>query len=225
MIVMSKTGFKAYHLYNFLRHIFFPGKKSYIIEDLDKLPRRNQFLKKWNDDIVNKKESLFWEKIEKLFNSYSMYRLFSYYYITDKSFYITDIIEDDFKLFRKYENELNNLKDVIELDFLKISLLSIKNNVPIDNIFKSNKKLPTIFKFYDKDIISFHSLIAFDIRYQLMGNINIDNLNIVEEEKLKKYNIIINKYSKIIGDLYNFDMVEFLRQIKENYYEKNIKKK
>jgi hypothetical protein len=181
--------------------------------DIIKMPlaKREQFLKKWNDEMINRAESLMFLKIDKLYNKDQIIRLFAYYYLEDKNFYITSVIEDEFKLFRKYESELSLIKDVIETDFYKIVYLMRKNNTKFKDILFNENGIPKIFKIYDMKIISVHTLIAIDLLWDIGNKINYESLNVVEEEKLKKYKTIFDKYVPIVYKYYDFNGKEFFK--------------
>jgi len=203
------TGFQSYHIYNVVKYMHFRSKKYDITKMA--LAKKKQFLKKWNDEMINRAESLMFLKLDKLYNKDQIIRLFAYYYLEDKNFYITSIIEDEFKLFRKYESELSLIKDIIETDFYKIEYLRNKNNKERkDILFKKNGIAP-IFKMYDLKMISVHTLIALHLIWNIGNRINYESLNIVEEEKLKKYKIIFDKYIPIVYKYYNFNIKEFFK--------------
>jgi hypothetical protein len=182
------------------------------------LAKKEQFLKKWNDEMINRAESLMFLKLDKLYNKDQIIRLFAYYYLEDKNFYITSVIEDEFNLFRKYESELSLIKDVIEIDFYKIVYLMKKNNRKFKDILFKKKGIAPIFKMYDLKVISIHTLIAVHFVWDIGNKINYESLNIVEEEKLKKYKIIFDKYLPIVYNFYNFNIKEFFRKHSEKHF-------
>jgi len=193
------------------------GSKKYDITEMP-LGRKERFLKKWNEEMINRAESLMFLKLDKLYNKDQIIRLFAYYYLEDKNFYITDVIEDDFKLFRDNELELILLKDVLERDFYTIYYLKNKNERKMIDILFKKKGIPYIFKMYNLKMISIHTLIALHLVWDIGNKINHESLNIVEEEKLKKYKIIFDKYIQIVYKYYNFNVEEFLRTIIKKIY-------
>jgi hypothetical protein len=213
----SPTGFRAYHIYNVVKYVHF-GSKKY---DISKSPlcKRDVFLKKWNDEVRHKGISLLYLKLDKLFNNKELIRLFSYYYLEDKDFYVTAVIEDDLRIFKKYETELELLKEVIESDLLRIFILMKKNNKLLKDILFSKNGMPLILQMYDRKIINVHTLLAFDIVWSIGSKIKVEHLNIVEAEKYKKYRLIFDKYKQIVYKYFNFDMKTFI----EKLYRDNFK--
>lgn len=203
------SGFQSYHIYNTIRHIYFNSKKTYDI--LNKpLPRREVLLKKWNEEMIHRKDSLFFFKLDKLFNKEQLIRLFAYYYLENSDFYIYNIFDDDMKLFRVNESNLLLMKDIIETDILTMIYLCIKNNKKIKQIIFSKSGIPIIFKMYEKKQISVYTIIAFQKVYKIIDRINKKSLNVVTEDRVNKYQKIIDKFSPIVYKYYNFDVREHI---------------
>ena len=80
-------------------------------------------------------------------------------------------------------------------------------------IFISDK-CPIIFKLYERQQISVHSLIAFNLSFDIYNKMNIDSLNIVEKERLKKIDNVLKKYYKLIESYYdNVNWKTFLYEL------------
>jgi len=198
------SGFRSYHIYNVVKYMHFRSKKYDISKN--PLAKTSIFLKKWNDEMVNRPDSLAFYKLDKLYDNKKLIRLFSYYFLRNQNFYVFDIIDDEFQLFKKYERELITLKDTLELDFLRIYHLAVKNKKSMREILFSKKGIPLVFKIFDRKKISVHTLLALHLVWGIGDKINIDNLNIVEEEKYKVYRMIFDKYHNIVYKYFNFDM-------------------
>lgn len=210
----SNSGFEQFWIYCTIKHVYFNSKTYDIMKH--KLPKREKYLKIWNDSRRNKDGLQFYNLQFKHFvpvtkNSYI--RLFAYYYINDQNFHISSIYHDEFKLWKKYEYELNNLQSIVITDFIQILNLSITDNIPIKEYFKVNEGFPITFKLYEQDIISIHSLITFNLAFNIYGNLNVKTLNILDKHRLKTFDMIFNKYYNIILEFYKVesDWKQYLR--------------
>lgn len=204
------TGFNAYHIYNTVKYIYFPGKKYDIIKH--QLPRREVFVKKWNNEVINRKDSLYFLNLEKDYTKEQLIRMMSIYYLDNNKFYVTNIFDDEFYLYKKGESDLNNLDLVIETDLLKLLYITKSNNVPISNIFKYKDKIPFIYTLYEKGIIRLNSLVAFGTVTKINNFDNYKATNIIEEEKIKKYKKIFDKYLPIIyNKISNYDLKTLIK--------------
>jgi len=218
---MSKeTGFQSYHIYNTIKYIHFKSKKY----DITKMPlaKKEQFLKKWNEEMIHRPDSLTFLKLDKLYNKEELIRMFTYYYLEDRNFYVYSLSEDDFKLFKKMEFELSMIKDVLEKDFYLIYYLAMKNNKKLKHMLFSKKGIPTIFKIYDRGLISINTLVALHLAFGIGDRINYKLLNIVEEEKLKKYKLIFDKYIQIVYKYFDFDTKGVFKEHYEKLYYENL---
>jgi hypothetical protein len=194
---MRKTGFKAFWFYNTVTKMHF-GKGKYNVME-QKLPRREVFVKSWNDKYRNRSGHLF-QKIEKYLpeKRYSYIKLFAFYWIKKSNYYVTDIFSDDFKLYKTYEYELNNLEEVVEKDFINILNFCQSKGLKLKQFFFSKRGFPPVLKIYEKEKISVHSLIAFNIAFNIHNRIDTKTLDIIEEEKFKKIEQIWVDYYKIV---------------------------
>ena len=121
---MELTGFNSFWIYNAVKYVHFTSKRVNV---LDKLPKREVFLTKWNEEMIHRRESILFYKLDEKFKNHkdTLIRLYAYYYLKDNKFYITDIFNDNFETFDKMEYELDNIKDVIENDFIKVLIHSL----------------------------------------------------------------------------------------------------
>jgi len=209
---MSETGFTQFWIYNVVKFIYFNSKKYDITKQ--KLPKRDSYLKTWNSDRKDKDGMMFYKLVEKIPKSKAAYvRLYSYYYLKNSKFYISEIYNDEFKLWKKNEYEIRNLDNVVSNDFIKIVQLSKEKNIKLKRYFRDDK-MPLVFKLYDKGEISVHSLIIFNLVFSIFDNLNKDALNIVELTKIKKYDMIFNKYYPVVKNYFKeTDWKEYLQTI------------
>ena len=112
------TGFDAFHIYSIIKNIYYKSNKYEQI--LIKLPRKEQLLKSWNTKRKDK-DGIYFYNLQKYIpkNKFSYMRLFSYYYLLDENFHVSTIFHDEFKIWKKNEFELNNLKLIVQNDFYK----------------------------------------------------------------------------------------------------------
>ena len=207
----SLTGFRAYHIYCTVKNIFFRSKK-YDIMTMP-LPKRDVFIKKWNDEIVNRRDSMLFYKLDKLFETdeNALKRLYCFYWLENPKFWISDVFDNGMATWKGYEGELNAIRDVLERDLYAICAIAAGNNVGLRHMFDSRGRVPLVFRAYDLGKISVHGLLGFHYAMGIGEWQSVTARNVVEEEKLKKYRAIIDKYSKLVHKYYDFDVKGFLR--------------
>lgn len=207
---MQYTGFRSFWIYNLIKYIHFNSKKFNI---MDGLTKKSVYLKKWNEEMINRRDSLMFKKIDEILegDQNKLIRLMTTYWIKNNKFYITQIFDDDFQSFKDNEWEITHLKEVLERDYTYILMFAIKNNIPLKTIFK-NKKYSVLFKMYEKKKISINSIICFEIAFNFIEKMDISKFNIVQEEKFEFYKKIIDKYTQIIYKYIDFNTKEYLKQ-------------
>ena len=205
------TGFTQYWIYSIMRDLYFRGK--YLLHD--KFPHYNYYVKKWNTEIKDREGTLFYKLIDKIpKQKQSYYRLYGYYYLSKENFVISDIFNDEFALWNKYEFELRNLKTVVSSDFLWVLNYCKSHRMKIKDFFFNDKKIPLACKNCDIMNISIHSLIAFNKAFNFLDKISNTETNFIEHKKIKKYNLITTTYYDIIKPFYmETDWEEFLRTL------------
>ena len=206
---MSLTGFNSFWIYNAVKYVHFNGKKSNILE---KLPRREVYLNKWNEEMINRRDSMYFFKLDEMFlgKKENLIRCYAYYYIRNKQFYVTEIFDEDFKLYKDMEWELEHIKVVIENDFLKIMIYALEQKKKLDEIFKSTS-LSDVFYMYDKKTISIRTLMALEKSFKMLEKLDRTKLNIIEKNKIEKYEKIFEKYYLIVYKYFEFDIKDYLK--------------
>jgi hypothetical protein len=187
---------------------------------MHEFPRKHVFLNKWNNEMIKRRDSmLFYRLDEKFDNRDDIILLYAFYYLKNQSFYVTQIFDDEFKIYRDYKWELNNIKDVLEKDFLFILTWALHKNIQLSDIFKS-EKYSILLRMFDRNKISIHSLICFNKAFHSLERINESTLNMIENEKFETLKKLIDKYTILVYKYFNFNSREFLRnkyqQITEN---------
>jgi hypothetical protein len=175
------------------------------------LPRREQFIRTWN--LKRRfKDGFFFQKIQNKYSTKkSLALLFASYWVDNPNFYILDILDDNYKKYKRTLNELENLKELLTVDFE-----SIKDRVE-NSKSKSYADLLRDPKIMTVKDISYNSLSIFDkvfkIHKHLEEHKKNNDWNIVYEEKWAFYNVFFKKYFKII--MHSFDIKEVKQQMKE----------
>jgi len=211
---MFDTGFNQFWIYSALKYVYFKSKTYDITKH--RLPRRETYIHQWNSGRKDRDGILFFKLDKRIPPHKKTYiRLFAYYYLMkDTNFHISAVYDDEFKLFDKYEYEIRNLKTVVGGDFLRFVNYAIKKKIKIKRLFISESGLPFVFKMFDQNKISIHSLIVFNDIFKIYDKITLDKLNIVEKEKLKRYELIFDKYKPLVYDFINdVDWKTYLKRL------------
>ena len=206
------TGFIPFWIYISTKNIHF-GNGNYDITR-DRLPEREKWVKLWNEKRRNK-DGIFFHKLMRIipYVKEEYIKLYAFYWLINPHFTIFDIFNDSFEQYYNMKSELGDIKTVIGNDFIKIVKFSLKKNLKLKDIFFSNKIYPPCFTFYDKGIISVHSLLVFNSLFHFMKKFNVEKLNIVEKERIKKYEKIFDKYQPIVYDELLFDWKNYLTRL------------
>jgi len=200
------TGFHAYWIYCTIKHIHFSSGKYDITKQ--RLPKKEQFLKSWNDRVINRDGSLFYKFYESLpFDKETYIRCFAYYYMKNPQFHISDILTDNFQTFKFNELELEDILGTVKSDFLTVILRTEEKEIDKHHMFYgSDQILPIVFRLFDQGKISINSLIAFNEVFPLARKVLAERetrtLNIVDAERCKNYAIIFDKYAQIVYNSY-----------------------
>lgn len=209
----NTTGFNAYIFYIMVKTFY--RSKTYNI--LNRKINKNHFANKWNK-VRAKKDGHFFQKVENFLprDRMKFIRFFSYYYLKDFNMYIKDMVDDEFKLYEFNEYRSRHVKEGVKNDFRCVLNFVNKNKLSLKNMFKG-KNLPPVFKLYDLDRISAYGLIVFNDIFDLMKDVNTDNLDILDRERYNHYqNMIFDKFRFVVNDeLFKkeFDWVEILKGI------------
>lgn len=206
------TGFEAYCLYVFIKQIHFKDN-TFNVMNLKKTPMGNKLIKSWNDNRRNK-DGLSFQKIESKFNKIKpLARLYSSYYINNPNFYIQDLFDDEFHIYKNNMNELKMIKDVFTNDLLDIiSHIKIENTTTKE-LFVSNSSIPQIFKMG----LSFNSLVIMDDIFDIVKLNEKNKINTLEKERWKQLKLLLKWYKPIIQKYLNENnWKELTKQILKN---------
>jgi len=208
---MFDTGFNQFWIYSTVKYIYFNSKNYDILKH--RLPKRDSYIHQWNSGRKDRDGILFYKMKDRIPPFKETYiRLFAYYYLQNKDYHVSEIYDDKFELFNKNEYEIRNLKTVVGGDFLRF--VNYATKIKIKKLFISESGLPFVFKMFDQNKISIHSLIVFNDIFKIYDKLTLDKLNIVEKEKLKRYELIFDKYKPLVYDFINdVDWKTYLKRL------------
>jgi hypothetical protein len=214
------TGFTAFWIYVTVKKIYFkPGGKYDILRQ--RLPRKQQFLKAWNDGRKDRDGMLFYKFMENMPRKKIEYiRAFATYFLWSEDFHIRQIIHDNFRRYKANVLELNDIEATVKSDYLSAILHCYEKDVTPETMFYGDKSLPLIFKLYDRGLISHNSLIAFDEVFRVRSKLNNYNVDVILQERIKKYELIFDKYRPLVYN--HFDSIEWKKTL-QKYHKKIMK--
>ena len=190
---MRTVGFNAYCVYLYIKNIHFKDN-SYDIMSLREIPLKDKLLSSWNNKR-RKKDGQKFKAIEEVCSDIkSLALLFSSYYVQDNNFYIQDIFEDDFEIYKKNVSELKLLKEVFINDLKEIITICKEDQIKPLDLLTSKTEIPRIFKIG----ISINSLVILNKLFKIVElNKNIC-INSLEKEKWKDITLNLRWYKEII---------------------------
>lgn len=212
------TGFYAYWIYVATKSIHFGNGKYDITKD--RLPTKAKFLNSWNSERKDRDGYVFMRVQERIPAVKEAYiRCFAAYYLKNPAFHVSDILADDFQTYKANELELKDLLATVKRDYLTAILRCKERDIQYQTMFYgTGQHLPMIFRLYDQKKISANSLIAFDIIFGISNfkTRGFHGLTIVEEDRIKTYRKIFDKYSPIV---YNyFKHIEWKEKIQDYHH-------
>ena len=214
----SVSGFTAFWIYVTVKNIHFGSQKYDITKR--RLPRKAQFLKSWNNGRKDRDGIMFMRIMEKMPSDKESYiRLFASYYMKNPSFHVSEILNDGFQTYHQNELELKDILNTVKSDYLTSILYCTDKDIKPQKMFYGDNKIPLIFKLYDRGLISINSLIAFNIIFGIRYHLTDRPINIVDENKVKKYLQIFDKYSPIVYDF--FKLIEWKNEVQAFHHEIN----
>ncbi len=193
---MKPTGFKAYACYLFIKNIHFKNN-NYNIMNYNSIPMKDKLLNNWNKKR-RKQDGIKFQEIEKEFSSiYSLALLFSSYYVKNSNFYIQDIFDDNFEIFKNNYAELKLIKNVLTNDLDCVIMYLNERQIKPINIFVSNTEIPKIFKMG----LSFNSIVILNDLFSIIKKNKDLRINSLEKGgwdnvqlNLKWYKSVIQKF-------------------------------
>ena len=190
------TGFGAYTLYIAIKKIHFGTIKG-DTSLYNKNSLKNKFIDNWNK-IRRNKDGILFQSVENKYKSSKVLKLlFASYYIKDSQFYIQDILEDNFQIFKDNLYELKNIEEVFTNELECVIIECKKNKKKIIDLLVAESSVPEIFNLD----LSFNVLVILNNLFNII-ELNKDNkLNLLEKERWKKlkrnlikYDLLINKF-------------------------------
>ena len=125
-------------------------------------------------------------------------RLFTAYYMKKRYFHVSDILNDNYQTYKQNEIELNDILATVKSDYLTAILYCTEKDIEPQHMFYGDDGIPLIYKLYDRGKISINSLIAFHEVFGIAKGLYWYCKNVVEEDRIKFYKQIFNKYRPIV---------------------------
>jgi len=190
---MRLTGFRAYSCYLYVKNVHFANNNHDIMK-LSKVPLRDKLIDSWNKKRRKKDGMKFLEIEEQFKTNASLALLYSSYYIKNGNFYIQDLFEDDFEVFKKNYAELKLIKNVLTNDLNDVIMYLKSENIKPINILTSETQIPKIFNMG----LSFNSIVILNKLFNILElNKNL-KINSLEMEAWKDVQLNLTWYEKII---------------------------
>ena len=191
------TGFGAYCLYIAVKKIHFGNKKGNVVL-YKKNSLKNKLIDNWNNKRRHK-DGRFFQVIEEKYSSSKVLKLlFASYHLNDSNFYVRDILDDNYQIFKDNLYELKNIEEVFTTALESVIIDCIKEKKKIKNLLVSDNSIPEIFNLG----LSFNVLVILNNLFNII-EINKDNkLNLLEEERWTSLKINIIKYDLLIEEIY-----------------------
>ena len=198
------TGFHAYWVYVTLKNIHFGSKKFDIT--VNRLPKKEQFLKSWNGGRKDRDGMMFYKIMENLPADKATYiRCFAAYYMKNPDFHVSEVVMDNFQVFKANELELHSPLATVKSDYLTAILQCHERDITPQTMFYGDEwrglsgGLPWIYRLYDQRKISANSLIVFDEIFNISNRLYLnETLDIVAENKIIGYRKLFDKYRPLV---------------------------
>lgn len=184
------SGYKAYWIYLAIKFQHFKGY------DITHVKNNKKFLKKWNSERKDKDGFLF-QKIQSKFNNTETLKLlFGTYYVSNISFYPSDILNDNFSVFLKNVKYLKNVEENFTND---LKYYMMQNT--LRNLLVNKNSLPPLFKDYRNEKVSINFLTILNKLFNIEKLNKGNNINSLEKEtyyetlnQLKMYELLISEF-------------------------------
>lgn len=188
-----KTGIKAYCVYIFVKNLHFK-KNDFNVMNLKKTPMKDKLIKSWNEKR-RKQDGLQFQAIEQeCSNIQSLAILFSSYYVKNPEFYIREIFDDDFKIYKNNIAELNKLEEVFKNELNYVISYCRENSIKAKDIFIGQGSIPKIFKLD----LSFNTIVIMNDIFNILEKNKDLQVNSLERARWASLQIRLKWYKPII---------------------------
>jgi hypothetical protein len=209
----SLTGFNAYWIYVNVKQMHFGSEKYDITKS--GFAKKQLFISKWNSERVARDGKLFFQIEERYPSANDLVKLYSVYYYNDTNFYVNDILNDRFDLFKKRQLEIANINVVFNNDLNTVIMHCIENKVKISEVLFQEGIIPKILTL---DISPF-TVCIFNMIFKLTDKININSFNVLEKKKATVLQIKLDKFQKIYYTVLSKDITEWKKIIRRELTE------
>ena len=190
-----KTGFRAYAIYLFVKNLHFKDN-NFNVMTLKKTPMKDKLLASWNNKR-RKQDGIQFQAIEKeCSNIKSLAILYSSYYVNNPNFYIREIFEDDFSIYKNNIAELKSLDNFFTNELNHVLMYVKENELKTKDLFVGSGSIPLIFKMN----LSFNTLVIMNDLFNILEKNKDLEVNSLEKERWKSLLIRIKWYKPIIKD-------------------------
>ena len=178
-----ESGFRAYLVFCCVKAHF--TSKNYNI--LKGLANKERFTKKWNSDRYGTDGKLYFILDEHFLKIKEVIYLYAVYLWYNNKIHISNIINDNYELWKRHREELKNFKTQLTIDKKKIKLYIDKECITFKELLNS----PIIFNLN----ISLFTLIYLNMKYNITESVKTDSE--LEEERLTKKRLQLDKLTLI----------------------------
>jgi len=194
------SGYKAYSIYLMTKHVHFKDN------DYNMMKRKynKKFLDKWNKERVDKDGYIFQEIQNKYNNEKLLKLLFSTYYIENSNFYIKDIVDNNFKVFKDNLKYLKDIEKNFTIDFESVIL-----NHKLTDILISKNSVPKIFKLN----YSWNFLVIMNRCFNIVGKNKDIEINSLQEAKWNEILVNLKKYEMVINEFIDYDWKQIIKSV------------
>ena len=213
---MPKTlsGFLSYHVYIAIKNLHFKNN-SYNITKMP-LPKRDVFMRNWNLKRVNTDGTLFQRIQNKVSSKGSLIALYSAYWAKNPDFYILDILEDDYLIYKHHLMDLRNVEDTLKVDFMYVKEKVENSKLTYNEFFRTPQLMMYAGKISPVSLAIFDKL--FNINYYLTEEMKSEDINILFRTKWDDlYKVFFKKFYPTISEYIDLPSIkEYIKKLITN---------
>lgn len=174
-----ESGFRAYWVFCCMKAHF--SSKNYNI--LKGLVNKDRFVRKWNEERFGTDGKLYYILDENYPKIKEVIYLLAVYMWHNDKLHVSNVIDDNYELWKKHREDLKNFNVILNLDKKKLKKYIDKEEISLRELLTR----PEIFTAK----ISLFTLIYLNMRYNITENMVAESS--LEEQRLKKKKLMLNK--------------------------------
>lgn len=181
-----KTGYECFKRYLYVK-LMMHQKKSYGINN-------KKFLKMWNENRRNKDGSKFLT-LEKKLSERQMMTLFVAYFLDNNDFYVMDIFEDQFRIYKDFTQKIQNVELFYKKELYNILDLIEKKNLTLKKFMFAEKELPLVLTTGQDSVTIF----VLNELFSFLSKVDKKQMDVLSKTKLKgveKNCTVLRRYFK-----------------------------